>query len=90
METIDRAKMSRLVLEPLQTAKTSLTDAELHAAIAATAEGYSFPTNLDTDPPVGGLAPKTQAMLLKEAVTENWSDAQFDADLRAQDARKEA
>jgi hypothetical protein len=27
------------------------------------AEGYAFPTNLDTDPPAGGLAPETQAAL---------------------------
>ena len=29
-------------------------------AACFTAEGYSFPTNLDSDPPKGGLAPETQ------------------------------
>ena len=81
METINRTKMCRLVLEPLQQAVKSMTDAERQAAIAATAEGYSFPTNLDTDPPVGGLAPKTQAALLKEAVLSEHATDQFANDL---------
>ena len=33
--------------------------------IAACAEGYAFPTNLDRDPPLGGLAPQTQAQLMR-------------------------
>ena len=35
----------------------TLTLGEIKAAIAATGEGYSFPTNLDSDP-TGGLAPR--------------------------------
>jgi hypothetical protein len=34
-----------------------LNDEQLQAVVAS-AEGYSFPTNLDTDPPLGGLVPK--------------------------------
>ena len=33
----------------------------------AFAEGYAFPTNLDRDPPVGGLAPPSQADLVWQA-----------------------
>ena len=56
MESIDRDAMCRAVFKSLKDAQ--LTPAQQHAAIAATAEGYSFPTNLDSDPPIGGLAPK--------------------------------
>ena len=63
METVDRQSMCKKVLAPLQQlhGAKQMTAAALDAAIAATAEGYSFPTNLDRDPPVGGLAPQTQA-----------------------------
>ena len=54
-----------------------LTGAELDAAIAATAEGYPFPTNLDTDPPTGGNAPESQADILRRAVSEGWTEAQL-------------
>jgi ectoine hydroxylase-related dioxygenase (phytanoyl-CoA dioxygenase family) len=92
METVDRAKMSRLVFEPLKAriADGTQTAARIDAAIAATAEGYSFPTNLDSDPPVGGLAPQSQAALLKEAVHAGWTQDAFDAALSAQEQRKRA
>ena len=72
METIDRFAMSMATFAPMKRlwAEKALTAAELDAAIASTAEGYSFPTNLDRDPPVGGLAPKTQQALLREAVMD--------------------
>jgi ectoine hydroxylase-related dioxygenase (phytanoyl-CoA dioxygenase family) len=57
-------------------------------AIASCAEGYSFPTNLDRDPPVGGLAPKTQAQLLHEALQEGWSDEAFTKALAEQAEKK--
>ena len=57
METVDRNAMLAKV-EPLL-AKAKLSDVQRAAVIAATAEGYAFPTNLDTNPPVGGLAPET-------------------------------
>ena len=68
MESIDRDGERRAVFKSLKDAQ--LTPAQQHAAIAATAEGYSFPTNLDSDPPIGGLAPKTQAQILTEAVDQ--------------------
>ena len=40
-------------------------------AIAACAEGYAFPTNLDRNPPIGGLAPQTQQQLMKKALAES-------------------
>ncbi len=55
--------------------------------IAATAEGYSFPTNLDRDPPLGGMAPKTQATLMAEALAARLATADFNAALDAHAAK---
>ncbi|MGB5869872.1 MAG: phytanoyl-CoA dioxygenase, partial [Albidovulum sp.] len=54
-----------------------LSAAELSAAIAATAEGYSFPTNLDRDPPTNGLAPETQAAFFRRALAEGIAERAF-------------
>jgi len=45
---------------------------EIDNVIAASAEGYAFPTNLDRDQPIGGLAPPTQADLVTKALLEDW------------------
>ena len=37
--------------------------------VAACAEGYAFPTNLDRDQPVDGLAPPSQADLMNRRWT---------------------
>jgi ectoine hydroxylase-related dioxygenase (phytanoyl-CoA dioxygenase family) len=44
--------------------------------IAAACEGYAFPTNLDLDPPIGGLAPESQADMIRTAVGKGWSIGQ--------------
>ncbi len=76
MEAVDRAAMSLAVFPSLLTLKQrgDLVGCELDGAIAATAEGYPFPTNLDTDPPTGGNAPDSQADILRRAVSEGWSE----------------
>ena len=83
METVDRDRMCRLVFPHAvrASAEGSLTQAGLTAAIAATAEGYSFPTNLDRDPPSNGLAPETQAAFFMRAIEEGLSEDQFCARL---------
>jgi ectoine hydroxylase-related dioxygenase (phytanoyl-CoA dioxygenase family) len=90
METVDRERMSAALFPALKALKTTggLTDDEIANAIASCAEGYSFPTNLDRDPPVGGLAPKTQAQLMHEALNEGWSDDAFVTALAAQARKK--
>ncbi|WP_346770591.1 hypothetical protein [Shimia sagamensis] len=90
METVDRDKMCRLVFPHAVRAyaEGSLTQAELSAAIAATAEGYSFPTNLDRDPPSNGLAPETQAAFFKRAIEEGLNEDQFCARLTKMEAVK--
>ncbi len=80
MEAIDREAMTRAVFPALLRLKQreGFGALELNAAIAATAEGYSFPTNLDTDPPIGGNAPETQADILRRALEENWDVGELD------------
>ena len=85
MEAIDRTAMCRALYPALLTANLSETEAA--NAIAATAEGYSFPTNLDRDPPIGGLAPKSQAALMHEAIAARWTPDALNAALELQ-ARK--
>ncbi|WUJ75544.1 phytanoyl-CoA dioxygenase family protein [Kribbella soli] len=69
MESIDRARMTEAVYPAL----IAVDDpAAVENVIAATAEGYAFPTNLDRDQPIGGLAPQSQADVLRSAVTERW------------------
>ena len=64
------------------------SDADLANAIAAAADGYSFPTNLDRDQPVGGLAPETQAELLSRAVREGWEPDALAKELAAYAERR--
>ncbi|WP_166417164.1 phytanoyl-CoA dioxygenase family protein [Cochlodiniinecator piscidefendens] len=83
METIDRVKMCKL-LYPAATkalSQTKLTQSELLSSIAAAAEGYSFPTNLDRDPPKGGLAPETQQALFIRALNEGMDQRAFEKQL---------
>ena len=92
MENIDREGMSRL-LYPVLLEKTRSGDwsrAEIEAAVSACAEGYSFPTSLDTDPPVGGLAPETQKQLFLKALGEQMSPEEFAKALAVQSARRKA
>ena len=60
----------------------------LDRAIAATAFGYPFPTNLDRDPPIDGLAPPSQADLLRDAVLDGSSVDEFAAALDAYASRR--
>ncbi len=92
MEAVDRKAMCLAVFPALMALKQrgDLDDARIGAAIAATAEGYPFPTNLDTDPPVGGNAPPSQADILRRAVAENWAQAQLEQALGALQSRQAA
>ena len=79
MESVDRDKMCRLLFPHAVRAKAQsrLKATELAAAIRATAEGYSFPTNLDLDPPTNGLAPETQASFFLRSLSEGISEESF-------------
>ncbi|MEM7709882.1 MAG: phytanoyl-CoA dioxygenase family protein [Pseudomonadota bacterium] len=92
MEAVDRAAMCAAVFDPLMTswAAGRVTEAEVDAALAATADGYAFPTNLDRDPPADGLAPQTQRALLKEAILSGLDRTTLLDRLLVQSARRDA
>lgn len=90
MESMDRARMSAALYPVLAELKAAgrLDHRGLQNAIAACAEGYAFPTNLDRDPPLGGLAPETQAALMARALDENLSLEKFSTQVEQQNWRK--
>lgn len=89
MEQVDRTRMCRALFPVLRSRHAAgEAHADLRAVVAASAEGYAFPTNLDRDQPIGGLAPQTQAELLWRAVTEQWADAALDEALDAMEQRR--
>ncbi len=78
MESVDRSRVIRAVVPALRHLRSEgATDTAVRNVIAAAAEGYPFPTNLDRDQPVDGLAPLTQAELAWQAVDGLWSDEEF-------------
>ncbi|MGW0417722.1 phytanoyl-CoA dioxygenase family protein [Streptomyces sp. NPDC003015] len=84
METVDREAVSNAVYPALLRRKADGADAEwLDNVIAASAEGYPFPTNLDSDPPVDGLAPPSQSDLVRRALAEGWTARTLRDELRA-------
>src|SRR3954452_24229583 len=89
METVDRTAMCRALYPALLDLKTRSADERtLRNVVAASAEGYAFPTNLDHDQPIGGPAPETKAELVRRAVKEGWSPDALDAELTAQAGRR--
>ncbi len=68
MESVDRINMVARILPVLQRnfASGDMDIGQISNIIASCAEGYPFPTNLDTNPPVGGMAPKSQQDLMLE------------------------
>jgi ectoine hydroxylase-related dioxygenase (phytanoyl-CoA dioxygenase family) len=90
METVDRVRMARVLYPVLKQMREAsrLTENELHRVIAASAEGYSFPTNLDLDPPIGGIAPKTQAQLMLDALDQGMELLAFAEALTQQSAKR--
>jgi ectoine hydroxylase-related dioxygenase (phytanoyl-CoA dioxygenase family) len=87
MESINRTAMCKALYPVL--GGLNLSPDQVANAIAATAEGYSFPTNLDRDPPIGGLAPKSQAALMHEALAKGWTPDDVCAALDAQAAKRQ-
>ena len=73
MEQVDRARVVDAVYPALLA--SGLDEAGLAHAVAASAEGYPFPTNLDLDQPVDGLTPLSQAEIVHRALAEGWTPA---------------
>jgi ectoine hydroxylase-related dioxygenase (phytanoyl-CoA dioxygenase family) len=88
MESVERERMCNAIFPALVAAADGSDGRSLANAVAACAEGYSFPTNLDRDQPVGGLAPETQSQLLARAVAEGWDAAALRKELASYAERR--
>jgi hypothetical protein len=65
------------------------SDALSRNVIAASAEGYAFPTNLDLDQPSdGSFVPESQAEVVARALDEGWTPVQLDEQLYAHSGRR--
>lgn len=90
IETVDRARMLRALYPELLSfvSNGSVPPQQLKHIVAAAAEGYSFPTNLDSDPPVNGMAPQTQNELVHASLENRVSADQFNVLLNEHTNRK--
>jgi ectoine hydroxylase-related dioxygenase (phytanoyl-CoA dioxygenase family) len=89
MESVDREKMSNAVFPALLEAKAAGAEEQaLRNAVAACAEGYSFPTNLDRDQPVDGLVPPSQASIVLALLARAADPAELDRELTAYATRR--
>ena len=89
MEALDRTAMVRAIYPALRAMKAAgRPHRELVNAVVATAEGYAFPTNLDSDQPIGSLAPPSQVDTVLAALADDLSADELDVALRAQEERR--
>jgi ectoine hydroxylase-related dioxygenase (phytanoyl-CoA dioxygenase family) len=89
METVDRRAMTLAVYDALLArVDAGLVPEAVEHVVAATAEGYAFPTNLDRDQPLDGLSPPAQADVLRAALHARWPLARLRSELEAQDRRR--
>lgn len=87
MEAVDRSAMLRATY-PSLVALAAADRAAADNAVAAVAEGYAFPSNLDLDQPVDGMHGETQAELTARALDTGMAAVDFAAELAALDARR--
>lgn len=74
METVNRAAMTEKVYPILlkRIVKGTISERQVQDIVAAVADGYSFPTNLDSDPPIGGNVPVTAQQMMHQALEKSW------------------
>ena len=87
MESIDRERIV-LAIYPELLARGD-DDPRAEIALRSAAEGYPFPTNLDRDPPVGGLAPPSQADVVRVALGERRTVEELRGALKEHATRRE-
>lgn len=90
LETVDRRQMSNAIYPTLLRRQAEGWSCQaLQNSIAACAEGYAFPTNLDRDPPLKGLAPQSQADFVWQAVASNCPPSELKCTLDALHMRQQ-
>ena len=89
MEALDRTAMVRAIYPSLRAMKAAgRSQRDLTNVVVATAEGYPFPTNLDSDQPIGSLAPPSQVDTVLAALADDVTPHQLDVALRDQENRR--
>ncbi len=84
LETVDREALALALYPTLrERVHAGRQERALRNVVAAAAEGYPFPTNLDRDQPTGSLNPESQAQLVWRALVSGWDEDTFAAELRA-------
>ena len=86
LDAVDRTRIVNAIYPSLQ----MLDAAAREHVIAAAAEGYAFPSNLDLDQPISGLHGETQAELVRRALSAGMSSGELAAELGALTARHTA
>jgi ectoine hydroxylase-related dioxygenase (phytanoyl-CoA dioxygenase family) len=88
METVDRIKTAKAIYPALRARNAAgVAPALLTNALSCAADGYPFPTNLDLDPNVGGLTPRSQIDVVQRALDEDWDLDRLSCELDAYAAR---
>ncbi|MCH5642318.1 MULTISPECIES: phytanoyl-CoA dioxygenase family protein [unclassified Gordonia (in: high G+C Gram-positive bacteria)] len=87
MDAVDRSAMLRALYPALRKLSATGDHRAVANVIASAAEGYAFPTNLDIDAPITGLAGETQAELVARCLAGDVTAERFDAELTALDTR---
>ena len=90
MESVNRTGMCEKLYPVLlaRWQRKEIAEEEIVAAVSSCAEGYPFPTNLDSDPPVDGLAPKSQADIMLGALERGLKQDTFVKELTAHSMRR--
>ncbi len=88
IETVDREAIVNAIYPALAAAVPRLSGGAVANVIAAGAEGYAFPTDLDRDQPVGGLTPPSMNDIVTDALSAGSSPAELAAELRALATRR--
>lgn len=90
IEIVDRSRITLAVYDDLTRLLKSgtITAREADNVVAATAEGYPFPANLDIDSPLSGMAPPSQQDVLRQALAEDWPMAKLEEEIAVQNGRK--
>ncbi|MCB1378280.1 MAG: phytanoyl-CoA dioxygenase family protein [Alphaproteobacteria bacterium] len=90
IEIVDRARMTKHIYPTMLAMLKDgrLAGRAIETLIAATAEGYPFPCNLDIDSPLSGMAPPSQQDILRQAVKEMWPPERLNLAIDAHVARR--
>ncbi|GMK59273.1 hypothetical protein CspeluHIS016_0702880 [Cutaneotrichosporon spelunceum] len=91
METVDRSAIVKAVWEEMAAFCACAGEGEKAALLAAVPDAYSFPTNLDNDPPpAGGHCPPTQAERVARGLEEGVDADEMGRQIDAYDAMRRA